>query len=432
MSSNLKKLENSVATIELTIPSGKFDEGMNFAFKKNASKFNIPGFRKGKAPRMIVERYYGEEILYEDAIEYVFPGAYDEAIKEFNIEPIDSPDIDVVQIGKGMDLILEAKVAVMPDVELGQYEGIEVKKREYNVTDADILHSLEHMREDNARIISVEDRAAQIGDIAVIDFEGFIDGKAFDGGKGENYELELGSGTFIPGFENQIIGHNINDSFDVNVTFPDDYRAEDLKGKPAVFKVTLKALKYKELPELDDDFAKDVSEFDTLEELKADIKKKTEEKNKAYAENEMKEDAVVKVVENAKVEIPDVMIERQIDISLRELDYNLKYQGLDLNKYMEITGKTTEQIRAEMREDAAKRVKTQLVIDKIAKVENINASEEELENKLSEMASNYKINIEELKKGLTESQINSIKDDIAYFKAIDFIFNRCKIVSEEE
>lgn len=432
MGSNLKKLENNVATIELTIPNEKFEEGMNFAFKKNASRFNIPGFRKGKAPRVLVERYYGEGILYEDAIEYVFTDAYNEALKTFNIEPIDSPDIDVVQIGKGMDLILEAKVAVMPDVELGQYEGIEVDKIEYNVTDADVLHSLEHMREDNARIIPVEDRAAQKGDIAVIDFEGYIDGEAFEGGKGENYELELGSGTFIPGFEDQIVGHNINDSFDVNVTFPDDYRNEDLKGKSAVFKVTLKALKYKELPELDDDFAKDVSEFDTLEELKADIRKKIEEQNKAYAENQMKEQAVMKVVDNAKVDIPDVMIERQIDISLRELDYNLRYQGLDLNKYLEITGKTTEQLREEMREDAAKRVKTQLVIDKIAKVENITATDEEVENKINDMAKNYKISVEELKKGLNENQISSIKDDIAYFKTIDFIFDKCKIVSKEE
>ncbi|MGB9679846.1 MAG: trigger factor [Thermoanaerobacteraceae bacterium] len=432
MSSNLKKIENSVATIELTIPSEKFDEGLNFAFKKNAERFNIPGFRKGKAPRAIVEKYYGEGVLYEDAIEYVFPQAYDEAVKNLKIDPIDNPDIDIVQIGKGMDLVLEATVPVMPQVELGDYDGIEVEKIEYTVYDGDVEHRLEHMRQENARIIPVEGREADIGDIALIDFEGFKDGVAFEGGKGENYELELGSGTFIPGFEEQIVGHNINDTFEIKVTFPEDYRAEELKGKEVVFKVTLKGLNRKELPQLDDEFAKDVSEFDTLEELKADIKKKLEEQNRLDAENEMKEKAAVKVVDASKVDIPDVMVEKQIDLSLRELDYNLQYQGLNLNKYLEMTGKDLNQLREEMREGALKRVKTQLVIDAIAQKEKIEATEEELEKKLNDLAENYRLSVEELKKNLTESQIKGIKDDIAYFKTIDFIFNKSKIVDKEE
>lgn len=432
MSSNLKKIENSVATIELTIPSEKFDEGLNFAFKKNAERFNIPGFRKGKAPRAIVEKYYGEGVLYEDAIEYVFPQAYDEAVKDLNIDPIDNPDIDIVQIGKGMDLVLEATVPVMPEVELGDYDGIEVEKIEYTVYDGDIEHRLEHMRQENARIIPVEGREADIGDIALIDFEGFKDGVAFEGGKGENYELELGSGSFIPGFEEQIVGHNINDTFEIKVTFPEDYRAEELKGKEVVFKVTLKGLNRKELPQLDDEFAKDVSEFDTLEELKADIKKKLEEQNRLDAENEMKEKAAVKVVDASKVDIPDIMVEKQIDLSLRELDYNLQYQGLNLNKYLEMTGKDLNQLREEMREGALKRVKTQLVIDAIAQKEKIEATEEELEKKLNDLAENYRLSVEELKKNLTESQIKGIKDDIAYFKTIDFIFNKSKIVDKEE
>ncbi|AEM78187.1 trigger factor [Thermoanaerobacter wiegelii] len=432
MGVSLKKLEKSIATIELTIPSEKFEEGLNFAFKKNASKFNVPGFRRGKAPRAIVERYYGEGVLYEDAVEYVFDEAYKEALKTFDLEPVDYPDINILQIGKGKDLILEATVPVMPEVELGEYKGIEIEKIEYNVYDGDVEYELEKLRQQNARIIPVEGRAAESGDIAVIDFEGFIDGKPFEGGKAENYELELGSNTFIPGFEDQIIGHNVNETFDVNITFPEDYRVEELRGKSAVFKVTLKALNKKELPELDDEFAKDVSEFETLEELKADIRKKLEEKNRLDAENEMKEKAVMKVVENAKVDIPDVMVERQIDISLRDLDYNLRYQGLDLNSYLSITGKTLENLRKEMWDGALNRVKTQLVIDKIAKVENIQVTEEELENRLKEMAESYRINLEEFKKSLTESQINGIKEDIAYYKTIDFIFSECKIISKEE
>ncbi|ERM92723.1 trigger factor [Caldanaerobacter subterraneus subsp. yonseiensis KB-1] len=432
MSANLKKIEKSVATLELTIPKEKFEKGLDYAFKKNASKFNVPGFRKGKAPRFLVERYYGEGVLYEDAIEYVFDEAYQEALKTFNLEPVDYPDINILQIGKGKDLVLEATVAVMPEVELGEYKGIEIEKIEYDVYDGDVEYELEKLRQQNARIIPVEGRPAEQGDIAVIDFEGYIDDKPFEGGKGENYELELGSNTFVPGFEDQIIGHNVGETFDVTVTFPEDYRVEELKGKTAVFKVTLKALNKKELPELDDEFAKDVSEFETLEELKQDIRKKLEEKNKREAENEMKEKAVMKVVENAKVDIPDVMVERQIDLSLRDLDYNLRLQGLDLNTYLSITGKTIQDLRKEMWEGALNRVKTQLVIDKIAKVENIEATEEELENKLKELAESYRVNLEEFKKSLTESQINGIKEDIAYYKTIDFIFNQCKIVSKEE
>ncbi|AGB18501.1 trigger factor [Thermoanaerobacterium thermosaccharolyticum] len=432
MSSNLKKLENSVATIELNIPKEKFEEGLNFSYKKNVGRFNVPGFRRGRAPRIIIERYYGEGVLYEDAIEHLFPDAYQEAIDSLKIEPIDSPSIDILQIGKGKDLIIEAVVPVMPDVELGQYKGIEVKKVEYNVKDEDVENRLEQMRQRNARVVPVEDRAAQMGDIVDISFEGFIDGKPFEGGKSDNYSLELGSKTFIPGFEEQIVGHNINDEFDVNVKFPEDYRVEELKGKDAVFKVKLLSIKYKELPELNDDFAKDVSEFDTLEELKEDIKRELKEQYDKSAEEEMKENAVKAVVENAKVEIPEVMIDRQIDISLRDLDYNLRYQGLNLDKYLEITGKSKDDLRKEMHDDAALRVKTQLVVDKIGKVENITATDGEVENRLNEMARNYNVNVEDLKKELNESQINNIKDDIVYFKTIDFIFENSKIVDKEE
>ncbi|WP_434640791.1 trigger factor [Thermoanaerobacterium thermosaccharolyticum] len=432
MSSNLKKLENSVATIELNIPKEKFEEGLNFSYKKNVGRFNVPGFRRGRAPRIIIERYYGEGVLYEDAIEHLFPDAYQEAIDSLKIEPIDSPSIDILQIGKGKDLIIEAVVPVMPDVELGQYKGIEVKKVEYNVKDEDVENRLEQMRQRNARVVPVEDRAAQMGDIVDISFEGFIDGKPFEGGKSDNYSLELGSKTFIPGFEEQIVGHNINDEFDVNVKFPEDYRVEELKGKDAVFKVKLLSIKYKELPELNDDFAKDVSEFDTLDELKEDIKRELKEQYDKSAEEEMKENAVKAVVENAKVEIPEVMIDRQIDISLRDLDYNLRYQGLNLDKYLEITGKSKDDLRKEMHDDAALRVKTQLVVDKIGKVENITATDEEIDNRLNEMAKNYNVNVEDLKKELNESQINNIKDDIVYFKTIDFIFENSKIVDKEE
>ncbi|HHV75336.1 MULTISPECIES: trigger factor [unclassified Thermoanaerobacterium] len=432
MSSNLKKIENSVATIELNIPKEKFEEGLNFSYKKNVGRFNIPGFRRGKAPRIIVEKYYGEGVLYEDAIEHVFPDAYQEAIDSLKLEPIDNPTIDILQIGKGQDLIIEAVVPVLPDVELGQYKGIEVKKVEYNVKDEDIDNRLEQMRERNARVVPVEDRAAQMGDIVDISFEGFLDGVPFEGGKSDNYSLELGSKTFIPGFEEQIVGHNVNEEFDVNVKFPEDYRAEELKGKDVVFKVKIFSIKHKELPELNDDFAKDVSEFDTLDELKEDIKRELQEQYDLSAKEEMKENAVKAVVENSKVDIPEIMVDRQIDISLRDLDYNLRYQGLDLDKYLEITGKTKEDLRKEMHDDAALRVKTQLVIDKIGKIENITATDEEVDKRLSEMATNYNVKLEDLKKELTESQINNIKDDIVYFKTIDFIFENSKIIDKEE
>ncbi|MDI3311218.1 MAG: trigger factor [Thermoanaerobacterium sp.] len=432
MSSNLKKIENSVATIELNIPKEKFEEGLNFSYKKNVGRFNIPGFRRGKAPRIIIERYYGEGVLYEDAIEHVFPDAYQEAIDTLKLEPIDNPTIDILQIGKGQDLIIEAVVPVLPDVELGQYKGIEVKKVEYNVKDEDINNRLEQMRQRNARVVPVEDRAAQMGDIVDISFEGFLDGVPFEGGKSDNYSLELGSQTFIPGFEEQIVGHNVNEEFDVNVKFPEDYRAEELKGKDAVFKVKLLSIKHKELPELNDDFAKDVSEFDTLDELKEDIKRELQEQYDFSAKEEMKENAVKVVVENSKVDIPEIMVDRQIDISLRDLDYNLRYQGLDFDKYLEITGKTKDDLRKEMHDDAALRVKTQLVIDKIGKIENITATDEEVENRLNEMARNYNVKVEDLKKELTESQINNIKDDIVYFKTIDFIFENSKIIDKEE
>jgi len=432
MSSNLKKIENSVATIELNIPKEKFEEGLNFSYKKNVGRFNIPGFRRGKAPRIIIERYYGEGVLYEDAIEHVFPDAYQEAIDTLKLEPIDNPTIDILQIGKGQDLIIEAVVPVLPDVELGQYKGIEVKKVEYNVKDEDINNRLEQMRQSNARVVPVEDRAAQMGDIVDISFEGFLDGVPFEGGKSDNYSLELGSKTFIPGFEEQIVGHNVNEEFDVNVKFPDDYRAEELKEKDVVFKVKIFSIKHKELPELNDDFAKDVSEFDTLDELKEDIKRELQEQYDLSAKEEMKENVVKAVVENSKVDIPEIMVDRQIDISLRDLDYNLRYQGLDLDKYLEITGKTEEDLRKEMHDDAALRVKTQLVIDKIGKIENITATDEEVDKRLSEMATNYNVKLEDLKKELTESQINNIKDDIVYFKTIDFIFENSKIIDKEE
>jgi trigger factor len=432
MGSNLKKIEKSVAIIELNIPKETFENSMNFAYKKNADKFNIPGFRRGKAPMAIVERYYGEEILYEDAIEYAFPEAYKEAVESLKIDPVDTPNIDVLQIGKGKDLIIEVRVPVMPEVELGEYKDIEVEKIEYDVTEEEVMNRLQEMRQKSARIIPVEDRPAQTGDIVIIDFEGFIDGEPFEKGKAENYELELGSNTFIPGFEEQIAGHNINDEFDVDVTFPENYRVDDLKSKPVVFKVKLKAIKQKELPDLNDDFAKDVSEYDTLDELKESIKKEIQEEKRHHAEEEMKENAAKKVVENSKVEIPDVMIERQIDISLKELDYNLRYQGLYLDKYLEITGKSKDDLRAEMRNGAESRVKMQLVIDKIGKLENIEATDEEIEEKIAEIAKEYNITAEKLKEELNENQINNIKYDIIYFKTIDFIFNNSKIVNKEE
>ncbi len=426
MSIKIEKTENkNEVKLEFTIEAAKFDEAIKTVYSKNAKYFNIPGFRKGKAPMNIVERYYGDEIFYEDAFNEVVPEVYEKELKENNIEAVSRPDLDVKQIGKGQDLIFTAVVQTKPEVKLGKYKGIELKKVEYNVSDADIEHELGHMQEKNARLVSVEDRPVEKGDITVIDFEGFVDGVAFEGGKAQNHELTIGSNTFIPGFEDQIIGMKIDEEKDINVKFPEDYFSENLKGKDAVFKVKLHEIKKKELPKLDDEFAKDVSEFDTLKELKESIKQKIEEENKTKAKYEMQDAAVKAVCDAVEIDIPSGMIETEVDNMVREIEQRLSYQGMKLENYLQMIGKTNEEFRKEYEEQAKTSVKNRLVIEAIIKAEKIEPDEITVEEKIKEMAELYGQKEEQLKQN--EGFVQYIKESLKSEKAVEFIVENAKI-----
>jgi len=425
------KVENAgknVVQLEIEVEAEKFEQGMQKAFARNAKKFNIPGFRRGKAPRHLVERYYGEQVLYEDAINEVCPDAYEQAVEENDIHPVDRPEIDIKQIGKGQSLIFTAKVTVRPDVELGEYKGIEVEKSTAVVTDEDVDKEIEKVRERNSRLITVEDRPAASGDTVTIDFEGFVDGTAFEGGKGTDYDLVLGSGTFIPGFEDQLIGVSKGEEKEVNVTFPEDYHNKDLAGKPAVFKVTVKEIKVRELPNLDDEFAKDVSEFDTLEEYKADLRKKLLERAEHMAHHENEDKVVAKVVENAAVDIPPVMIDRQIDNLVYDFRMSLMYQGLDLERYLEIMGMDMNSFRDQFRTRAEQEVKTQLVLDKISKVEAIVPTDEETDAEIKRLAENYRQSEEEFRQHLKPDDIEYIRSTLITRKTVGFLLENAKLI----
>ncbi len=426
MKVKVENVEKNVVQLEIEVDAAKFEEGMQQSYKKNVSKFNVPGFRKGKAPRNIIERYYGEQALYDDAINIVCSEAYDNAIEENNIQPVDRPEIDIVQIGNKENLIFTAKVTVKPEVELGAYMGVEVKKAEANVTDEDVENEFNKVVEKNARLVSVTDRPIQSGDTAVIDFEGFIDSVPFEGGKGEDYSLVIGSGTFIPGFEDQLIGKNVADDVDVNVSFPEEYGKEDLNGKEALFKVLVKEIKVKELPAVDDEFAKDISEFDTLEEYKKDLRNKLEESAKNKAERDNEESVIQAVVENATVDVPNVMVEKHIDAMARDFDMRLRYQGLDLQRYMEMMGTDFEGFREQFRERAANEVKIQLVVEKIGQVENVEATDADVEEEIAKTAEAYKQPAEELKKTLRPEDLEYVKNDIAFRKTIKVLTDNAK------
>ncbi len=426
MKCKVEKTENAnEVKLELTVEASKFDEAMKKVYFKSAKYFNIPGFRKGKAPMNIVEKYYGKEIFYEDAFNEVAPDAMEEAVKENNLEVVSRPDIEVTQIGKGQDLIFTAVMQTKPEAKLGKYKGIEIKKIEYNVTDEDIEHELGHMQEHNARMITVEDRPVESGDTATIDFEGFVDGKAFEGGKAEGHELTIGSNTFIPGFEDQIIGMKIDEEKDINVKFPDEYFSKDLAGKDATFKVKVHEIKRKELPELDDEFAKDVSEFDTLKELKEDIKKKQEKQNKDKEKYET-EDAVIKaVVENMEVDIPSGMIETETENMLKDFEQRISYQGIKLEQYLKMLGKTRDEMKKEYEPQAIEGIKSRLALEAVIKAEKIEATDEEVDEKLKEMAKNYgRENDESFMKN--ENIRNYIKEGIKSEKAIEFLVKNAK------
>ena len=428
MEVKIENIEKNVVKLEIEVEAEVFENGMEKSFKKNAGKFNVPGFRKGKAPRPIVERYYGEQVLYEDAINIACAEEYDNAVHENNIEPVSKPDIDIIQIGSGKNLIFSATVTVKPEVELGEYKAIEVDKKEANVTDEDIADELEKMREKNSRLVVVEGRPIENGDTAVIDFEGFIDEKPFEGGKGEDWNLVIGSNQFIPGFEEQLIGAQKEEEREVKVDFPEDYYSKELAGKPATFKVKIKEVKVKELPALDDEFAKDTSEFDTLEELKKDLRDKLFEREERRVKSEIENEVIKKVSDNATVDIPQVMIENRIDTILQDFDLRLRYQGLSLGRYLEMTDIQPSEFRKQFEERACEEVRSQLVLEKIVKAEGISVTDEEYEKELQKQAEIYRHSVEEFKKHLGDEDIEYIKGNIAVGKAIDFIAEHAKLV----
>ena len=384
-----KTKNNNELKLEFTIEAKKFDEAIMKVYAKSAKYFNIPGFRKGKAPFNIVERMYGDEIFYEDAFNELVPSIYEKEIEENKIEAVSKPDIHIVNMKKGEDLVFTATVQTKPEVTLGKYKGVEIKKVEYPVTDEDVEHELSHMQEHNARTITVEDRPVKEKDIAVIDFEGFVNGKPFEGGKAEKHELEIGSKTFIPGFEDQVIGMKVDEEKDIKVKFPEDYFSKDLAGKDATFKVKLHEIREKKLPKLDDEFAKDVSEFDTLAELKASIKEKKQSENENRAKHETEDLAIEAVSKETKIDIPSGMIENEVDAMIRDMEQQLAYQGIKLEQYLQIMNKTRKDIEDNYKEQAEKNVKSRLILEEIIKAEKLEASKEEVDAKIKEMATSY-------------------------------------------
>ena len=422
MNSKLEKIEKNTATLEIEVSEEQFEKGIQKAYKKNVGRFNIPGFRKGKAPRVIIERYYGEGVFYEDAINEVCPEAYQAAVDQHKLHPVDRPEIDIVQLEKGKPFIFKAIVTVKPEVVLGDYKGIRVEKKEYPVTDEDVDKELENMRNANARMVAVEGRPAEKDDMVIIDYKGFVGEEQFEGGTAENRSLVLGSGHFIEGFEDQLIGAKAGDSIEVKVTFPEDYHVEHLAGEEAVFKVDVKEIKEKELPDLDDEFAKDVSEFETLEDLKKDIRKKLEERAAHRAKHETEDEVIKRVTELSEIDIPEVMIEKQIDSMVRDFEMQLMYQGLKLEGYLDYYNKSMEEFRDGLRDEATERVRTQLTLEKVSQVEGVTASEEELDKELEEMAKRYKMeDIEKFKKSMGEDELNYIRESIIIRKTVDLL-----------
>lgn len=430
MSVKVEKLQNSLVKLEITIEAEKFEEALQKAFFRNAKYFSVPGFRKGKAPRNVVERYYGSNILFEDAFNIIAPEYYDEAIKVNEIEAVASPEVDITQMESGKDLIFVATVAVKPEVKLGNYKGVEIEKKEYKVTAKDVERAINEMAEKNARIVEGDENSVlENGYTAVIDFEGFVDGEAFEGGKGENYSLELGSNTFIPGFEEQLVGLKKGEETEVNVTFPENYFSKDLAGKPAMFKVKVNDIKVKELPAIDDEFAKDVSEFDTLKELKADTKKKLEEENKNKAKFEMEEDAIKAVVDATEIEIPAVMIQNEMDDYAKEMDSRLRYQGMSLESYLQMMGQSISIFKEQYKERAEQNVKTKLTLEAIFKAENIEITDADIEEKLKGIAERYGstgANVEEIIKNPTDELKEYVKEELKYDLAVKFIMDNIK------
>lgn len=430
MSVKVEKTENkNEVKLEIKVEAKVFDAAMKDVFNKNAKYFNIPGFRKGKAPMNIVEKYYGEEIFYEDTFNQVATEAYDEAIKSEKLDVVSRPEIEIKEIGKGKELVFTAIVNTKPEIKLGKFKGIEVEKTKYKVTAADVDAELNQMAERNSRMVSVSDRAAKKGDIAVIDFKGSVDGVEFEGGKAENYDLELGSGSFIPGFEDQVIGMKIDETKDVKVKFPANYPEKKLADKDAVFVVVLHEIKVKELPKLDDEFAKDVSEFDTLKELKADIKAKKEEQNADKAKKEVEDKAVKAVAEDAKVEIPEGMVELEIDNMEEDINRNLSYQGFNIDQYLQMLGKTKADFRKESKEPAIQNIKIRLALEAVAEEAKVKVDAKDIDAKVAELAQAYGKKEDELK--ANEALIENLKSSLKAEKAVEFIVENAKVKEVE-
>lgn len=425
MSAKWEKLEENRGVLTVEVEADKVNEGLDAAFKKVVKQVNVPGFRKGKMPRQLFEQRFGVESLYQDALDFILPEAYAAAVEEAGIDPVDRPEIDVEQMEKGKNLIFKATVTVKPEVKLGEYKGLEVEAVNTEVTEEDVNNEITRMQERFAELVVKEEGKAELGDTVVIDFEGFVDGEAFEGGKAENYSLELGSNSFIPGFEDQVVGLEAGQEKDIEVSFPEEYHAAELAGKPAVFKIKLHEMKTKQLPELDDEFAKDADEeVETLAELKEKTKKSLEESKKNEAENAARDAVVEKATANAEIVIPEVMVENELDQMMKEFEQRLQMQGMNLELYFQFSGQDEAALKGQMKEDAEKRVRMNLVLDAIVKAENINVTDEEVDAEIAKMAEMYKMEVEQIKAAL--GSLEGIKADMNIRKAVDFLVENSK------
>ena len=421
MSVQVEKLEKSMAKLTITVEAAKFDAAVDSAYQKNKGKIALPGFRKGKAPRAMIEKMYGTGVFFEDAANELIPEAYETAAKESELEIVAQPEIEVTQMDKGTDFIFTATVAIKPEVTLGDYKGIEVEKKEAEVSEEEITAEIDKAREANSRLITIEDRATEDGDTVIIDFDGYVDGKQFEGGYAEDYTLVLGSHSFIDNFEDQLVGKNLGEDVEVNVTFPEEYHVDELKGKPALFKVKIKEIQKKELPELDDDFAQDVSDFDTLDEYKADVEKKILENKENQIKREQEDQIIEKIIENAQMEIPQQMIAAQTRQMTQEFAQRLSSQGLSIDQYMQFTGLTPQKMIEELKPQALKRIQSRLVLEAVVAAENIETSEDELNKEIENMASMYQMEVDKLKEVIGEEEKKQISLDLAVQKAVEMV-----------
>ncbi|MDD7305318.1 MAG: trigger factor [Peptoniphilaceae bacterium] len=431
---DLKSHENNIAKFDLTVPAEDFAKAVDQVYKKNKSKYRVDGFRKGKVPKKIIESMYGPEVFYDEAIQIVFFDPYEKAIKELELETIDQPSVDFDEIVKGQDVVFKVEVETKPHPVLGDYSELEVKEVSSEVTEDDIMHELKHQQEENARIVPVEDRPAQEGDTVNIDFDGYLDGQRFEGGKAEGYDLVLGSHSFVEGFEDQVVGHNISDKFDVNVTFPADYQATEFQGKAARFEVEINKITKKELPELDDEFAKDISEFDSLDELKANMKDKLKEDKEKFAKRQIENEALQALIEKSEITSPEVLVNREIDNQLQDLDQRLQQMGMGLSQYIEMTGMKLEDIRSQYKDIAEDKVKANLALDEVALKEGLEVSEDEVEQEIKDAAEQYGVEDFDKFKEIFEKNIpaDSVIENVKRRKALELLASRAKFVEKKE